>query len=218
MCDITVVIDRSPQSEKYGAAIETAVREIAAGMNGKGTLRIVSAGDIPVLEMELSPDAASSFSVSQLKARTSDRWAFALAVRVAATDLINGEKKRGVVFLSAGQMSENAFDRYGLADIAAYLNNNGILFSTVYLDNVSPVNEIDYITGQTGGDAYYVYRPEGLRGVVSDFTALPNGSYQLTYTSSLPTDFGRAFLPVEVETYLLNRSGRDETGYFAPLE
>jgi hypothetical protein len=40
----------------------------------------------------------------------------------------------------------------------------------------------------------------------------------MSYTSALPTDFGRAFLPVEVEAYLMNRSGRDETGYFAPLQ
>jgi hypothetical protein len=34
----------------------------------------------------------------------------------------------------------------------------------------------------------------------------------------LPTDFGRAYLPVEAEAYLMNRSGRDRTGYFPPVE
>jgi hypothetical protein len=32
------------------------------------------------------------------------------------------------------------------------------------------------------------------------------------------TDYGRAYLPLEVEVYLMERSGRDSTGYFAPLE
>jgi len=44
------------------------------------------------------------------------------------------------------------------------------------------------------------------------------GMYQLKYTSTMSTDFGRSFLPVEVEVQLLERSGRDEIGYFAPLE
>ena len=51
-----------------------------------------------------------------------------------------------------------------------------------------------------------------------DITGIPSGLYQLKYTSSLQTEYGRKYLPVEVEAYLLNRSGRDETGYFAPLQ
>ncbi|MBD5435335.1 MAG: hypothetical protein HDR36_02300, partial [Treponema sp.] len=51
-----------------------------------------------------------------------------------------------------------------------------------------------------------------------DLLEVPNGMYQFSYESALQTDMGRAFLPVEVETYIMNRSGRDEIGYFAPLE
>jgi DNA-binding beta-propeller fold protein YncE len=141
-----------------------------------------------------------------------------MGVRLAANDLIHAEKKRAVIFLSAGPLSENAFSRYGLTNLAAYLNNNGIIFSTVYLTQGSALPELSYLSGQTNGKSYYVYRPEGLSPVVSDIRSVPNGSYRITYTSSLPTDFGRAFLPVEMEVYLLNRSGRTETGYFAPLQ
>jgi hypothetical protein len=34
----------------------------------------------------------------------------------------------------------------------------------------------------------------------------------------LPTDFGTAYLPLDVEVYLMDRSGRDSIGYFPPLE
>ena len=79
-------------------------------------------------------------------------------------------------------------------------------------------SEVQYITDNTCGKSYYVYRPQGLSSVVQDIISLPSGLYQLSYTSSLSTEYGRRYLPVEVETYLLNRSGRDETGYFAPLQ
>ena len=65
---------------------------------------------------------------------------------------------------------------------------------------------------------YYVYRDSGLKSVISDIIDLPSGIYTLSYTSSLSTNFGHDFLPVEVEAYLLNKSGRDESGYFAPLQ
>ena len=66
--------------------------------------------------------------------------------------------------------------------------------------------------------SWYLYRSEGLAETIQSLLTSPNGSYQLSYVSSLPTDFGKAYLPVEVEVYLMNRSGRDETGYFSPLE
>jgi len=65
---------------------------------------------------------------------------------------------------------------------------------------------------------YYVYRNQGLSGVVEDIVNIPSGLYRLSYTSALQTEFGQRYLPVEVEAYLMNRSGRDETGYFAPLQ
>ena len=53
---------------------------------------------------------------------------------------------------------------------------------------------------------------------MSDIIDIPSGVYVLSYESSLPTDFGQKYLPVELEAFIMNRSGRDETGYFAPLQ
>ena len=63
-----------------------------------------------------------------------------------------------------------------------------------------------------------MFRPEGLSGIFQDIIAIPAGKYVFTFTSSMSTNFGEKYLPIEVETYLLNRSGRDESGYFSPLE
>jgi len=63
-----------------------------------------------------------------------------------------------------------------------------------------------------------LYRPRGIGELIKSAADIPSGLYTFTFNSRLPTDFGRAMLPVEVEAYLLERSGRDNTGYFAPLE
>ena len=218
VCDISIIIDRSYDSAKCRQETDAAVREIASAMKGRGTLRIVSAGKVPLVEYAGNPSRMQKFSSANLKTSPSATVAVDLAVRLAANDLINAEPKRAIVYLSAGGAKTQAFTKYGLTDISAYLNNNGIAFLNVLLDLQTVAAEIDYLTRETPGKHYYIFRPEGIASLVKDIIALPCPVYRFSYVSSLPTDFGRAFLPVEIETYLLNRSGRDETGYFAPLK
>ena len=218
VCDISLIIDRSYDSARQTQNIDTAVREIAAAMNDKGTLRIIGAGQVPLTEYSGSPGAMKKFSAKNLKTPASAVCAVDLAVRLAANDLINAEPKRAIVYVSAGGTKVKAFGKYGLTDLTAYLHNNGISFLTVALDRQSLAPELNYLVEQTGGKQYYVFRPEGIAPLVKDVLAFPCALYRFSYISSLPTDFGRAFLPVEVEAYMLNRSGRDESGYFAPLQ
>lgn len=222
MCDLTLIIDRSYDSAQYSQALNTAVREIAAAMKGKGTLRIIGAGKIPVSEYAGNPSLMEKFSSANLKTPLSPAVAVDLAVRLAANDLINAEPKRAIVYISASTRAESVkaqkFTKYGLTDTAAYLNNNGIAFLHLALDRNPPAEELHFLTEETQGGFYYIFRPQGIASLVKDVLELPCSLYRFTYVSSLPTDFGRAFLPVEIETYVLNRSGRDETGYFAPLE
>ena len=219
VCDITILVDRSENARAYEEQVQTAVREIAAAMNTKGTLRIVSVGRIPLVEFSGSPEAARDFSPSSLKIPYSTGCSFDLGIRLAANDLINAERKRAIVFITAGDVSSESFSRYALADLTAYMNNNSISFAEISLVQGSQDGEeIDYLVQNTPGEKYYVYRPDGLAGVIADLLAVPTGLYQLSYTSQLSSEYGRSYLPVEVETYLQNRSGRDETGFFAPLE
>ncbi len=219
ICDVTIVINRSVDTALCAEAIESAVLEIATAMDGKGTLSIVSAGQIPSQEYSGSPAKLGDFTYEALKTPVSSECATDLAIRLAANSLINGEKKRAIVYLTGEkQVSYNAFSTYTLSQMSSYLNNNAISFFTVNLSQGVLPEEIEYLTNSSNGDISYIYRPEGISGIIDEIIALPNGSYKLSYTSSLPTNFGRAYLPLEVEAYLLNRSGRDETGYFPPLE
>lgn len=215
--DITLIIDRSSNAELYKKEIETAVKEIAASMNG-GVLRIVSAGAIPVTEYIGKPDLLKDFSVDALKNPVADKISADLALRLSANDLINAAKKRAVIFITSGDKNNFVFDRYNLGELTAYFNNNSVIMSVVNVSRNAVCEQISYIVENTQGTAYYIYRPNGLSDVVKNIIEVPQGVYQFSFVSSLPTNFGTNYLPLEVEVYLLNRSGRDETGYFAPLE
>ncbi len=215
--DITLVLDRSYESQKYEQAIEKSVREIASSMNGKGTLRIVTSGEVPVREYEGSPLGAVDFSIKSVKNPLTSRCSIDVALRLAANGLISGQKKRAIILIGTGQVTENAFERYGLTDLATYLNNNSIILSSVVVCQNAVARELSFLSKNTEGNEYYVYRSEGLKNVVKDVIDMPNGVYMLSFTSSQSTQFGEKYLPVEVEVYLMNRSGRDDSGYFAPL-
>ncbi len=216
--DITLLVDRSSYSSSFVGQINSAVREIAASMKNRGTLRIVSASEIPVLEYSGAPSGALDFDAAALKNPVSDKIPLDLALRLAANDLVNAERKRAVIIISAGKVTLNAFDKYSLSETVSYLNNNHISVASVVLTQNACDDELNFIVSSTPGKEYYIFQPEGLGNIVSDLIDIPSGLYTFSYTSVLATNFGEKYLPVEAEAYLLNRSGRDECGYFAPLQ
>ena len=218
VCDITILIDRNVSTRDYFAAIDTVVHEIAQTMPAGGILRIVSAGTTPVTEYEGSPALMESFSAINMRTPLTTAPVTDRAIRLAANDLVNAQPKRAVVYVTAGDSHPDAFNNYALTDISSYLNNNGISFLVVNLTNQNISSDIEYIVKHTPGEEYFVFRPQGLSSLVQEIIDIPIGLYQFSYVSALPTDFGTLFLPVEAEVYLMNSSGRDETGFFAPYE
>ena len=216
--DVTIIIDRSVNSSLHGREIESSVKEIAASMGENGVLRIVSAGAIPAVEYVGKPSALGDFSLAALKTKQTSSAACDLALRLSSNDLINAAKKRGIVLITAGDDSALTFDKYNLAELSSYMNNNSISFSVIQLDQGALGEELSYVAESTSGETYYVFRPQGLGDVIKDIIELPQGIYQLSFTSAMSTNFGTNYLPLEAEVYLLNRSGRDETGYFAPMQ
>ncbi len=216
--DITIIIDCSSSAAYQKSEIESAVKEVAQSMKGQGVLRIVSAGPIPVTEYVGRPDLLGNFSFDALKTKLADSVPLDLALRLSINDLISAAKKRSLIYISCGSNNSVNYQRYNLAELTAYMNNNSIGFSVIQLNQSALSQEIQYIVDNTSGQAYYLFRPEGLSEIIKNIIETPQGIYQLSYKSSLQTNFGQDYLPVESEVYLLNRSGRDESGYFAPLE
>jgi len=216
---VSVLIERSAATRALRDELAAALRDINAA--GNRLVSIVSAGEQPLRE-DWNPaqplprrlEAAARGSA----AAYSPRWRFDQALRLAATDLLPGEKKRAVVFVTSGSLGELAFERYALPELAAYLSNNDIAFYAVIAGGGAPGQAVSYLCAQTGGRALSLYRSEGVTAALKALAARPSGSYTLSYHSRLPADFGRAYLPLDAEVYLLARTGRDTTGYFPPLE
>jgi hypothetical protein len=223
--DVSILIERSPTTLPLRDDIAAAVRDISAAME---VVTIVSAGQQPTREDPLSASgttqAARLATVARGNASSySAAWRFDLALRLAATDLLPGQKKRAVIYVGAGIVGgetdgPRAFEQYSLSELAAYLSNNNIVFYAVIIGGGVPGGEIRYLCEETGGQALSLYRNEGIAPELRKLGERPSGSYTLSYRSAMYTDYGRAYLPLEVEVYLMERSGRDSTGYFAPLE
>jgi hypothetical protein len=218
--DIAVLVERSPASSALREDLVAAARDIGASA---GRIRsLVSAGEQPFRESlgtgaSGSADAAALAQAARGSASAyTPRWRFDLGLRLAATDLLPGAKKRAVVFVTSGRLGELAFERYSLSELAAYMANNGIVFHAVLVGGNPADADIRYLCGRTGGSVLPLYRNEGIGPVLEQLTRMPSGSYILSYRSRLSADYGRAYLPVEAEAYLLERSGRDRIGYFPP--
>jgi hypothetical protein len=215
--DVAILMERSPRTFPRGEDLAAAVRDIRSG--GSAVVSLIAAGEQPLRErLEGTSAAAFAAAARGNPAAYTPRWRFDRGLRLAATDILPLSKKRAVVFVGSGTLGELAFEQYSLSELAAYLTNNGIRFYTVILGENPPAEELRYLCEQTGGQVLPLYRPQGIRPVLESLRAAPSGSYTLRYRSGLPTDFGRAYLSVEAEVYLLERSGRDRIGYFAPLE
>ena len=212
--DISILMERSNDTIGLQDDLVVAMRDIANNFSGQ-VVSVVSAGEQPTKERITGGIALAARGNT---ASYTPRWRFDLGLRLSATDLLPAEKKRAVVFVGSGALGELAFDHYSLAELEAYLANNGIVFHAIIVGGGRADEKVQYLARQTGGEVVALYRPEGIGQLIRNIATYPNGSYILSYRSLLPTDFGRAYLPIEVEVYLMERSGRDMIGYFPPLE
>jgi len=215
--DVSLLMERSPATAVLRDDFAAASRDINRALQEMGNSKIVSvisAGAEPIRERhEPSLENAARGAASSY----SPRWRFDMSLRLAATDLLNAAPKRSVVYVGSGDIGELAFEKYSLSEMASYLANNGIAFNAIIIGSGQVTDAVEYLCRQTGGRAMRLYRPRGIGELIKSIAETPCGLYSFTYTSRLQSDFGRAWLPVEVEVYLLERSGRDNTGYFSPL-
>jgi len=217
--DITVLIENSPRMEKYADQVRQVVLELINDIKSSGSMRMVSAGEIPMLIA--GSDSKDREFVSAAVGETSieKEGKFDQGIRMSVGELISSKNKRAIVFLSSGSLGENAFSEYDLLQTMHYMKNNSVQFYSIYLGSAaSSVEELEYLCRETGGKSYHFFEPSGIGTLIDDISLSRNGMYVFTFRSARNPDFGRAYLPLELEVLLLKRSGRDESGYFAPLE
>ncbi len=210
--ELHLVIERSPAMINEDSKIVRSVENLLHA--GAEVVSVVHAGEKPILE---KPSNRNELAHALKGLSKSANWSFDLAMRLAGTEAIASSSKRSVVFIGQGHSEDLTFNSYSLQDLATYLANNNIMFNAVMMSQSTQRPELEYLANRTGGKVYWAFRPEGLAEIVQRLRSMPVGSYSFSYTSRLDSDWGRRFLPLSVEVYLLNRSGRDSTNYFAPL-
>jgi len=216
--DISLLVERSQVTSGMRNELTAASRDIGLALREMGNSKIVSvisAGAQPRREQH---EPSLENAVRGANDSFSPRWRFDLGLRLAATDLMSASPKRSVVYIGGGNVGELAFEQYSLSELSSYLANNGIVFNAVIIGNGQASAAVEYLCRETGGNIAYLYQPRGIGPLIKSAADIPSGLYRYSFTSRLPTDFGRAWLPIEIEVYLLERSGRDITGYFPPLE
>jgi hypothetical protein len=216
--DISLLVERSQATASLRDDLTAASRDISRALREMGNSRVVSvisAGAQPRREQH---EPSLENAVRGTSDSYSPRWRFDQALRLAATDLLPAAPKRSVVYIGSGGMGELAFEQYSLSQMASYLANNSIVFNAIIIGGGQISQALEYLCDETGGRAMHLYRPQGIGDLIKSIADTPSPVYSYSFTSRLPTDFGRAWLPLEIEVYLLERSGRDNTGYFPPLE
>jgi DNA-binding beta-propeller fold protein YncE len=216
--DISLLVERSPATADYRDDFSYAARDIRAALAETSNSRITSVISAGVQPQREKHDTSLENAVRGSPGINSARWRFDLGLRLAATDLLSMSAKRAVIFIGSGDLGEFAFEQYSLSELSSYLANNGIVFNAIILGSGSASAALEYLCNETGGKAMQLYRPLGIGQLIKDTALAPSPLYSFTFKSKLPIDFGRAWLSLEAEVYLMERSGRDTIGYFAPLE
>ena len=214
---LVTVMDLSGD-EKEVESLFQGINDLTSGLTGDDSFSLVGAGVQSVVH-DINPgkgmDAFKGLAEESIGNRPV-KWDEAL--RLAATRIAPERNRKAVVAFVNQPPASTAFDRYGLVETARLMANNGIVFYPVYSKPEMQSRELDYIASQSGGEASYMYRPEGSSAILKEIRSRGIGRYTLVWHTTRSSGYGRTYLPVSVEVIYINKSGRDESGTFAPLQ
>ncbi len=214
---VVIVADRSASMVAHQEDLEAASIAIVDALRPTDSLSVVSAGELPVLELGPGSGRLQVASAARGTPAQYNNGRLDSAIRLAGVQINRELGPRSMVIVTDGTEHPGAFERFSLEETAQFLSNNDIRLLVVYTGRNATNRELDYLAASTGGSSVYLYAAAGVRGHVQALTRRSSGRYVLRYRSVHDTDFGRRYIPLEVEVYLLDRSGRDESGYFGPL-
>jgi len=205
-------------SESDVATLLEGVNDLTSILNTEDSFSLVGAGTNPVVH-DINPEKgmeAFEVLIDESLGNRPVEWDEAL--RLAATRIAPERNRKTIVAFVNRLPSATAFDRYGLVETARLMANNGISFYPVYSKPDFHSRELDYIAAQSGGEPSYMYRPEGSAAIVKEIRSKGVGRYTVVWHTPRSSGYGRTYLPVSIEVIYINKSGRDESGTFAPLQ
>jgi len=214
---IIVQADAALRDDRQRQAVMDAVNNIGANLSGKGRIAIISAADQPSLEAALT-DSTQTLQVAAAGILPGNTWNIDQALRLGVSTLLRSDKLRHIVVIGNGTLPDSSFNTFSMEENLRLMQNNRIRLSYISTNQENPDDILQYLVRESKGLLQYVYRPQGIRNLIDDLLPLKDGSYRFSFETLFDSDFGRRYLPIEVETKLFQKSGRDEAGYFAPLK
>lgn len=212
-----LIVERSRQMRGYAEAVRDAAVDFVDAV-GSRPRWVIPAQTTPVVAADPSSGRLTTIDAAVGRPQEYGVWSLDRALRLAVSELYEQTGVRSIVYVGTGSGAENAFDTYGLVESAALLRNNDVSFSVVSPSQTAVSAELDYLVSESGGERIYLYQPRGSGTVVADALRRRPGTYVLEIRSVNQSDFGRAYIPLELRVDLIGRSGVDQSGYFAPLE
>ncbi|AFG37982.1 NHL repeat-containing protein [Spirochaeta africana] len=213
-----LLLDMEPPMQSLAAPVQQHIENLYDLGISADTWRIVSAGWNPVLEADSGDGGATAAARASQVLAQADGGAIDQGIRFAADGLLQKRGRSQIVLVTAGGQMLPEFETYGEIELARYLQQNHIRFSVLRVGDGQIDSRLMFLVEETGGTVVDESEPRGLLPLMEHARTAPDGWYTLRYRSDANSDFGRRFLPLSVESLLLQRSGRDELGFFAPLE
>jgi hypothetical protein len=218
LLDIVILVEKSEKIGVYKKELVAAANSICDLAGNNRAITVVAAGENGVLEA--GRDASQLNKIDSITTGSfSQKWRFDSGLRMAATRLLSARSKRAIIFLTEGSPGDQPFTDYTLLELLHYMRNNYIGF---YVLNVGTTHrlhdDIAFLCEETDGKAYSYYEPDGIRQCIDHIKNRKDPRYVLKYQSQSDTRFGRRFIGVEVEVVLRKRNGRDENGYYGPIQ
>jgi DNA-binding beta-propeller fold protein YncE len=211
-----ILVEDSLSLDKYQKELKLCIENIMGVLGKNARIKIVFARTEAALEADFGKYDEKRID-ELLAAEGKPGWKLDAGVKTAVAELSPERGRKAVIFLSSGILKDSAFSLYTLQEVSRNLRNNGVRFYPVYLGSLKKNSELEYITGETGGKSYTYFDPEGLKKLLQGIVGSKNSTYVVRYTSPSESEFGRKYIPLEAQVLLYKKSGKDESGYFAPI-
>jgi DNA-binding beta-propeller fold protein YncE len=222
---VAFLVDGSTGVDGFPEATMTAASQVFDGITAKeGDVSLITTGEQPSKEGTQALGArrfaaGAAASAADAAGLHSDLSRFSLGLRLAVTEVLAWPGQPAVVFMTDGELGNQSFDDYSLEVSASFLKNNNVAFYCIYSGpDTAYADELEYLCEVSGGSSAYLYGKKGIAPLLDELVTRRAGRYFFSYESVRNTEFGERYLAVEAEVFHFKRSGRDESGYFAPRE
>jgi hypothetical protein len=220
----SLILEKSYYTSGRDDELAAAVEEILNALPAGSSVRLYSASELPVKEVPAGGSGRDYIAAARNPGYEGLSFSVSESIRIAALELAPLRGRKMIISLGSGKapVKKDDSSTASASVLANLLSTNGIRFAYVQLDRVISSDddeELDmyaHLAKESGGGLYPLYRPAGIAPIIREYGSRPTGRYYLKLVSKMDPDYGKRYLPVEVEVGYYNRTGRDELGYYAP--